>query len=764
MDPHAYSSEEEEYELYLGQSSPDNGGRKRKRRTAVSSRHEKAAAVHEKAAAVSDEEESVFSSASDSEEEEEVSFLNENILLARIPPAQWDRRVVDEMNELLIAIGDVAENFVARIKTRSLCNLLVFIKHKYLQSYDTRYILAHSAKILGYFADDKLATSISHAELEFTILNISDDDLIQHSYAALTRLARVHTAMAVKGLCDVLVPEISEAEMPNAIIIKALEMVHRSRDVVFHAVRMHSSCTSIASADLSNYFCFRQIAPFRNDTSGDFLPTQHLIIYITNLIIEGGYVRHKSELWRQEYSGDVYDPATRRVHVNLPTRAFKKYKSILEFIYENVTMERNMAYWCYMTSGNNVATTTETNLLNSTEIPVYNPNRNLHAFRNGIYIIHQHRFIPYYELSQLPVEFRGSHCASYKPDILFDRTRLIDETPEFADWRNISTEAFDKILTYQFEDDHDTIGWFWALVVGKFLYKIGDVEKWQVLAFIVGVAGSGKSTIIKLLTQFYEPGDVEMLSNNMERTFGISALDPAKKLMAYTCAEVRKDFAFDQATLQSMVSGEPVQIRTKYKAPYTAKIDIPGVLCGNQPPMWDNVSNALSRRFVFFNFAKYVRNTDTELDDKLKADIAAVMVKGNLAYRYYAERFRNDDMWQHASEGMLRARNKFEAVMNPVQAFLLEKSAFELGGPSDVLPFRLFQHLVIDYASRNSIKLQQGTFDRDAIVPILISNGLRFVDGPQEYKGVVATNQYVVNFRLSDWAEAYLEHKTGGRM
>lgn len=66
----------------------------------------------------------------------------------------------------------------------------------------------------------------------------------------------------------------------------------------------------------------------------------------------------------------------------------------------------------------------------------------------------------------------------------------------------------------------------------------------QVIAFLKGIAGAGKSTLINdVAGRFYEQIDVGNLSNNCERQFGISSF--ADKLM-FVGAEIKGDFRIDQ--------------------------------------------------------------------------------------------------------------------------------------------------------------------------------------------------------------------------
>ena len=61
-------------------------------------------------------------------------------------------------------------------------------------------------------------------------------------------------------------------------------------------------------------------------------------------------------------------------------------------------------------------------------------------------------------------------------------------------------------------------------LLGRLLYEVGQRDNWQVLLFVKGMAGSGKSTIAKLIRNCYPSHLVGTLGSKMEETFGLSAI------------------------------------------------------------------------------------------------------------------------------------------------------------------------------------------------------------------------------------------------
>lgn len=68
------------------------------------------------------------------------------------------------------------------------------------------------------------------------------------------------------------------------------------------------------------------------------------------------------------------------------------------------------------------------------------------------------------------------------------------------------------------------VRWFFTMI-GRSMYDIKELDDWQVMLFIKGIAGTGKSNIMNyVLQQFYEKTHVGIISNNIEEKFGLGTL------------------------------------------------------------------------------------------------------------------------------------------------------------------------------------------------------------------------------------------------
>ena len=94
-----------------------------------------------------------------------------------------------------------------------------------------------------------------------------------------------------------------------------------------------------------------------------------------------------------------------------------------------------------------------------------------------------------------------------------DATRGSDE---------IATPVLDKIFNDQKLPPR--VQHRFLALLGRMFYEVGELDDWQVMLFIKGLAGTGKSTLLKLLERCYANEDVGVVSNNMEAKFGLAPL------------------------------------------------------------------------------------------------------------------------------------------------------------------------------------------------------------------------------------------------
>lgn len=80
-------------------------------------------------------------------------------------------------------------------------------------------------------------------------------------------------------------------------------------------------------------------------------------------------------------------------------------------------------------------------------------------------------------------------------------------------YEEISTRLFEYIFARQGWDD-TMIRWMFVLI-GRLFYKVTERHGWQVIFFLRGDAGTGKTTVIKIIQMMYDARDIGVLSNGI---------------------------------------------------------------------------------------------------------------------------------------------------------------------------------------------------------------------------------------------------------
>jgi len=234
---------------------------------------------------------------------------------------------------------------------------------------------------------------------------------------------------------------------------------------------------------------------------------------------------------------------------------------------------------------------------------------------------------------------------------------------------------------------------------GKMCFDVGEIDGWQIIPFLKGIARSGKSTIItKVFKKFYESDDVRTLSNNIERKFGLSSICDGFMFIA---PEVKGDLCLEQAEFQSLVSGEDVSVARKYEKAKSMEWKTPGILGGNEVPNWKDNSGSVLRRILPWNFSKQVMNADPHLDDKLDAEIPVILQKCIRAYLDYAQKYSDQDIWNVVPSYFKNIQTQVAMVTNSLQNFLAsEKVRY---GKELFCPQKIFVQIFNQHCTENNL-------------------------------------------------------------
>jgi hypothetical protein len=431
---------------------------------------------------------------------------------------------------------------------------------------------------------------------------------------------------------------------------KGLYALHRAFGI-FH------QAGSLVPADAENMPVVPGLSLFRVVDPEETNDYQKLLLYLLNCAHDEGYRKYNGDCYVQKYiDGDQY------------THAWERKCSILEFIYQVTSKNFNFDMWKCMTCGKGNAASAAEYLghCKDPEFPDLIKDRHVFSFRNGVYVAKnwndatqrfQDVFWPYADKTRVLPQ-RVVACKYFEQDF--------DDYAGVQDWYEIPTPYLQSIV--EFQDFSEEVARWMYVFIGRLIYEVGELDGWQVIPFLKGTAGSGKSTIaLKVCGNIFEKSDVGILSNNIERKFGISAF--ADKYL-FVAPEIKSDLQMEQAEFQSIVSGEDIQVNVKFAKAKALEWKVPGILAGNEVPQWADNSGSISRRAVIFDFGNQVVNGDMELARKLEREMPAILKKCNRAYLETAQKYGSKNIWNHLPAYFKGTRADLEEATNSMENFL----------------------------------------------------------------------------------------------
>jgi len=465
----------------------------------------------------------------------------------------------------------------------------------------------------------------------------------------------------------------------------------------------------------------------RRDTK--LTPYQTLILFLLHKAYNKGYRLYREACYKQIY------------YNGFPTHAWKHVCPVSSFIYGSIDRDTNFDMWQHLLSAKNNDKQAEQYLLQAQdkEFPTLKPDRHLFSFRNGVYDAKTLSFHPYSDNN-----LDSSRVAIRYFDVEFDVDKLFVVGNRFEE---IETPEIDTILDFQ-KLSLDVKNIVFAFL-GRCLYDVGEMDSWEVILFIKGVARSGKSTLGKLLQYLFPQSDVAILSSNIEPRFGLSAI--FDKLL-FLCFEVKANWGLDQGDFQCMLSGEEVSVPVKHKISFNTMWKVPGMLMGNEvAKSWLDAAGSLSRRVLLLEFLFQVKESDSNLFARIKQNIAAIIHKINLAYHVLVAKTGSSSIWNNLPEYFLKTKENLSAAINPLVDFLTNNSSIRMEPTNDqvYMPFDDFRDLYTQHCARNQFKVSR--FNRDHYGTVFEQYALTVKSDTRIYQGKMRDDiKWVIGVNIKD--------------
>jgi len=517
----------------------------------------------------------------------------------------------------------------------------------------------------------------------------------------------------------------------------------------------------------------------------DNTPYQSLLLHMLDCAYQSNYRKYGSYLYTQIMS-KTEDGQTHRTH------AWQEAMKFTDFIYSNVRKETRFEHWKNFTSQRDLVSPLANYLQNcqDPELQALVPDRHVFSFKQGVYNAYDNHFYHY-----------GSQNDPIPTDTVAAKFFELDFPAECLEeshhWRAIKTPNLDKVLDSQkipntvcefrstpstpeeeekFAQDRAKFpdeprewsfiphpedesverrnareatlftvrDWFYVFM-GRMIYNIGELDQWQTIMFLKGVAGSGKSTLGRVLAWLYDPADVGVLSNNLEKKFGLSSIADKK---IYLCYELKNDFGVDQGEFQSMISGEQMSIPRKFETATSIEWSAPGFLMGNEVANWVDNSGSISRRVIIGDFKERVTDGDPLLFSKLQDEMAHIILKINIAYQTAAAIHGKKDIWKALPQYFQDQKRQLRASTHALAAF------FEYGdctkGPEERWLYTEFRSAVQDYMHSNGFSVKWGA---DFYRAVFEEYGVRdeeVTEGDIKRRYVTGVGPRLVNFQIDE--------------
>jgi len=508
-------------------------------------------------------------------------------------------------------------------------------------------------------------------------------------------------------------------------INRLIDQVDDAWQIIFRAARIHeriNNPTYVPINPESDPSIFRCSTIDKID---ELVPYQQAILACLQNLYEMNIKRYKGYCCIQIKTDEEQD-----------TRAWKQVETIQDYVYGVAQKETRYELWKNLSTRGSVYNDVIRHLTNCKDMqfPEIIKNRNVWSFKNGIFIgkewsaktgLYESRFYTYDSREFKNLDQTVVSCKYFDKEFT--------EYDHVENWYDIPTPFFQSILDYQ-KFDSEVSKWMYVMG-GRLCFNVNDMDAWQIIPFLKGIARSGKSTLItKVFRKFYNADDVSTLSNNVEKKFGLSSIYDAFMFIA---PEVKGDLQLEQAEFQSIVSGEDVSIAVKHEKAKSFEWRTPGILGGNEIPDWKDNSGSVLRRILTWNFGKQVKNADPTLENKLDTELPIILQKCIRAYLEYSQKYADKDIWNVVPEYFKTIQKQVATVANTLENFL-QSTAVRYGSEL-FCPQKDFVALFNSHCQANN--LGKPRFTQDFYVGPFSQRDIEVREDKLTYKGRLCKKQ-----------------------
>jgi hypothetical protein len=335
------------------------------------------------------------------------------------------------------------------------------------------------------------------------------------------------------------------------------------------------------------------------------------------------------------------------------------------------------------------------------DFPTLVKNRTIFSFQNGIYDASNNTFYPYetdenwpHRIQEYAAAYPYSNACNYI-DSYFDYNKYANDATD-GDPLEIETVNCQKIMDCQ-KFEPDVCRWLYASL-GRLIFEVGTKDNWQYVPYFKGLAGTGKSSLLNLVSKFFDVNDVGVLMSEAQTTFSVEHIYDKYMFLGM---DVNNKMNFSQTRFNSMVSGEKISVERKFKIAMSVKWSATGAFAGNTYPPWLDSGGSLSRRLMIFLFTEDPVDKDPNLEKKCLSELPAFLKKCVSCYFYYLEKFQNQGIWDTGVLPLYFHRTKQDAITHTNVLGGFVSSEYCILGSSECCTFSeledTYEQYLIDY-------------------------------------------------------------------
>ena len=442
--------------------------------------------------------------------------------------------------------------------------------------------------------------------------------------------------------------------------------------------------------------------------------------------------------------------------------AFKYYGTISDFVFQAVyPLEHNEYLFACLIDNAQTPKNCIHFLKNfkNEYLPDLQREQSIFAFQNGLFLSKECRF---YHFEKSEGEFwvgdlQENIVATTYHDMLYDepgirqdmRDRITAEIP-YEHYMNVQMDEIYRFVRDQ-GFDTDEIRWIFCFL-GRLLFRVGEFDSWGVFIYFIGLAGTGKGTLLRLVMSLMDKRDVGILNNELQKTFALDGQEDKRVLLGL---DIDESFKLDKATLLSMSVGEEVSVIQKYKQANTVLWWSHIGFAGNTFPKWEDRGGNLARRFFLVECTKPVKNVDTSLFKKalaMKDRFLFVIVS---AYMEIVHHYKAHGIKEFIPEKFKQAERKAMQELNALLSFVQERCDIEeVDNESDdrtlIQPFIPFNKAFGAYCKSNNIATKSltanymsGVFSRYQILVIAPGPNDKYGQTQKYLAGIQIKKEYI---------------------